>query len=179
MENAYVDVDFHSSLDEESGFIFLNATITLMDTETDNRITIGNANFHLINVNLYENWNSVVYHADSIDGDIYSITEGLAEVIVNEVDFIGLLVVMDTIKIEKEYRRKGYATKAIKEILKYFETWGCDYFALRPFPFEEENEVVKKGLVQRLVDFYKQFNFEIVQEDSDTQLILGRNLNYL
>lgn len=179
MENAYVDVDFHSSLDEESGFIFLNATITLMDTETDNRITIGNANFYLVNANLYRDWNSVVYYADSIHGDIYSITEGLAEVIVNEVDFIGLLVVMDTIKIEKEYRRKGYATKAIKEILKYFETWCCDYFALRPFPFEEENGVVKKDLVQRLVDFYKQFNFEIVQEDSDTQLILGRNVNYL
>lgn len=183
MDNEFIQVEFHSSLDEDSGFIFLNATITLTDIETDNVITVGSANFHIINVNLYEDWNSVVYYADTIHGDIYSIIVGLKDVIETEVDFMGLLVIMDTIKIEKEYRRKGYATTAMKEIVNYFEIWSCDYVALRPFPFEEElekeNEEIKGDLVQILVDFYKQFNFEVVQKDSDIQLILGRNLNYL
>lgn len=177
--DSYVYVDFYSNLDEESRFVCLNATVSLVDLETGKSVDIGKANFHMINVFLYRDWSSVVYHADSKNGDIYNITEGLREVIENETDFLGLLVVMDRIYIEKKYRGKGYATQAIKEIIKYFKTWGCDYFALRPYPFEEKDEEIKQELVQLLVKFYKRFHFDVVQVESDTQLILGRNLNFV
>jgi len=49
---------------------------------------------------------------------------------------------------------------------------------LRPYPFEEEKEKVKQELIDVLVNFYKRFDFEVVQEESGTSLILGRNLNF-
>lgn len=179
MSDSFLSVDFNSSIDEESKFISCHAIISLINIENGNETNIGGACLYFINVYQYEDWSNVICRADSISGDMSSITYSLTNIIEEENDFFGLLAVVDSITIDKKYRGIGYGTEAFKEIIKYLEILSIDYIALQPFPFEEESEVKKISSIQKLVKFYKELEFNIVNKVSETQLIMGRNLNHL
>lgn len=179
MGEHYLSTDFSSSIDEDTNFISCHVKITINDSGTDQEVKIGYATLYFINVYQSADWNQVIYFADAVDGDLYTIVEGLTNIIANEEEAIGLLATINSVKIDKGFRGRGYGTKAIEKIMKYLDILSFDYIALHPFPVEEKDEDSEQNSIEKLVAFYNSFGLEIVNKENNTQLIMGKNLNLM
>lgn len=179
MEDTYLFVRFYSSRDEGSEFIHYSVGIYLRSLHNTTETKIGYVEFYIINTHRYSDWNHVMYSADAISSDVLNIVDLLEDVIANEEMFSGLITVLDRISIEEKYRGLGLGTKAMEEIIKYLDILSIDYIALQPFPMEEEDEDKQKVKMKALVDFYKKLAFFVVKRKSETELLMGKNLNYV
>src|SRR5690625_1045473 len=108
MTDTYLEIDFYSSIDDESKFIEYNVEINSVHLDSFKRIQIGSAKFYLINVYRYPSWSDVIYSADSISGDLLFIIDSLTNMIEDESDFFGLLAVLDSLMIDEEYQGLGH-----------------------------------------------------------------------
>ena len=124
-------------------------------------------------------WSDVIDLADSVSGDLHEITVTLAPMLEEDDVFFGKLAVVDSIKIDEEYRGQGHGSKAFTEIMKYLEILTFDYVALQPFPVEEKQNQKLLKLLHELISYYEKFGFKIVNKKNNKQYIMGKNLNML
>ena len=78
----------------------------------------------------------------------------------------GKILLLTTYFIEEKYRNKGYGKLGIESILSYFTRLGIEFIIVKPYPIllvnkeQPVEEVEKQTMINRLCQFYENFNFE-------------------
>lgn len=134
MDNFYLSAYFNSTKDKDMYYINMSSSflLSVFDKEKDDYddINIGWAQLYLFNTDeagWYNTWDS----ADSISGDVEMVVSVLEKAKERE-EIYGLIAVLDHIEIDEEYRKKGYGTSYLKEIIEYISFLNVDYLGLIP-----------------------------------------------
>jgi len=179
MKDHYLTVNFDSGIHPETEIIDVRVSLTLKNIHTDEETDIGDALLYFINTFRSNSWIDVIEQADVISGDLLTVISGLKQVLEEEEEYFGQLVVLDSILIKNEYRNKGYGEEAMVEILRYLELLSFDYIALLAYPFEEKDKDNQLNQIKRLIRFYEQLGMNVVKDDKVTETIMGMNLNHI
>ena len=101
-EEIFVDVVFTTFMDDELDSLNIHASLELVSIETEERKTIGYANFYIFNEFRVDSWIELLDNADAISGDVLEVIDILDQAKENE-EIYGLIAVLDHIEIDKDF----------------------------------------------------------------------------
>ncbi|MDG5789346.1 hypothetical protein QA612_17940 [Evansella sp. AB-P1] len=162
---------FNCYKDLEEEYVEAELEIKVFDEKTDDEITVGSGQLYLFNVSTCT-WDYIWNVADSISGDVEVVVSALKSVH-NREDIDGLIAVIDHLEINDEYRRKGYGTYFLQDVIKYLSFMNVDYVGLIPV-LEEDGEYTYNERVYR---FYVEKGFKPLVSDLGEKPIMGKKLN--
>ncbi|MBM7650921.1 ribosomal protein S18 acetylase RimI-like enzyme [Neobacillus cucumis] len=179
MSDWFLNVSYRSDFDEDLNFIDYRADLNLLNIETEDHINIGHASFLLYNTYHFNDWLDVVFSGDGLSGDAYEVLDVLTGFRETE-EIYGLIIILNTLKIDEKFQMQGWGSIAMEEFLKYWSYIGAEYLALKPAPLESNiGGLERKKYIKRLTEFYKRFGFKILKTQEREELCMGKNLTYL
>ncbi|WP_456276512.1 hypothetical protein [Bacillus sp. AK128] len=164
----YIDIDYSSTLDEETGVIQFSTSIKNYCFNTDSNEVVGSSSFSFYNFSLYEAWSDVMDIADSFSGDEYKLMVGLKDILEEEMQGRGVL--LNSINVEDQYQQTGIGTLAMEKLLSYWTVLGADFVVLQASPpIGNQSEADRGKNIERLVRFYESFGFEEINKGSTNE----------
>lgn len=136
---------------------------------TEEQETIGNAVVYTIDTWLGDDY--IFDIADDISQDFINTLESVSEEV--DIEDISKVVYIDRIEIDEKYRNNGYGTKLLEFISSYYEDMGAILLMLCASPLcdskdEVEVEKYKKKYKKKLYKFYKNQEFQQIDNEKDT-----------
>jgi GNAT superfamily N-acetyltransferase len=168
-DSRYIDIEYSSSFDDETGVIQSYATINNFCFYTDSHEKVGSSTFSLYNFGLYESWLDVMDVADHYSGDECLLIAALQDLIDEEwLDGKGIL--LHSLKVEDRFQQKGIGTETMEKLLSYWTVLGADFVILQAAsPIKDQIDVNRGKYIERLVSFYESLGFEELDTDNNTQ----------
>lgn len=99
----YFEVIFIIIKDDELDYFNINVELIMRNLENEDEKLIGYVNIYIFNEYWVDFWDDLIYNVDVILGDVLEVIDVLSKVKENE-EISGLILVIDYIEIDKEYR---------------------------------------------------------------------------
>lgn len=170
------DPEFPAVLNGGMG-IFLVTEDEDLDTEPT-RKKIGEIHctaYDLSKIDSYSDWLDIV---DGQGGDFGTLIATYIQYLTAqgaEFEDLGSCLTLDWMKIQKNYRHKGYGQEALQQFADYAERLGFDQVLLHPAPFESLRKTeTREQKIEQLRRFYARAGFTVIPTERDAEVCMQK-----